>query len=413
MSHSKSDCAPMINGDCLNFGKKVSYHGSRESSSEVERENEPYVFLGGSCNPTTWRRDIAIPILNKMNIAYYNPQCAQWGPELINYENKAKEGAQVLLFVIDTQTRSVASMIEAAHIAGTSKNLILVIYHLKNEGCITVMGEKITERELEELVQGRTYLKHLVWRKNISVFDNIPSAIEAAQVSLKNENHQNLRVDQAKVLHVVGEKLKQQKNVAVNLDCSNSGEITIRDQQKNSCLIKNFMHTVFQPVLQFFDWIQPFCNYKDVYLGGSSGSWREDVAIPILKKYKLTYGYPLEDHTCSEKFLQLERNIIEGCNVLLFVITKESRSLSQMIAAAHYIGRESEKDKKRHIVLCIQDIEDSTCIDGEKLSSQAVKDYNRGRVYLQNIAKQADIFLNIEEAVEKAAEYAIKNSQDS
>ncbi|KAH9633987.1 hypothetical protein HF086_001189 [Spodoptera exigua] len=31
------------------------------------------VFLGGSCNPTTWRSDIAIPMLKKMGITYFNP----------------------------------------------------------------------------------------------------------------------------------------------------------------------------------------------------------------------------------------------------------------------------------------------------------------------------------------------------
>lgn len=31
------------------------------------------VFLGGSCNPTTWRADIAIPALTKLGISYYNP----------------------------------------------------------------------------------------------------------------------------------------------------------------------------------------------------------------------------------------------------------------------------------------------------------------------------------------------------
>lgn len=31
------------------------------------------VFLGGSCNPTTWRTDIAIPELQKHGISYYNP----------------------------------------------------------------------------------------------------------------------------------------------------------------------------------------------------------------------------------------------------------------------------------------------------------------------------------------------------
>jgi len=35
------------------------------------------VFLGGSCNPTTWRSDIAIPFFKQHNITYYNPVCTQ------------------------------------------------------------------------------------------------------------------------------------------------------------------------------------------------------------------------------------------------------------------------------------------------------------------------------------------------
>lgn len=35
--------------------------------------NAPEVFLGGSCNPTTWRADVAIPALDKLGISFYNP----------------------------------------------------------------------------------------------------------------------------------------------------------------------------------------------------------------------------------------------------------------------------------------------------------------------------------------------------
>lgn len=33
----------------------------------------PEVFLGGSCNPTTWRADVAVPTLNKLGISFFNP----------------------------------------------------------------------------------------------------------------------------------------------------------------------------------------------------------------------------------------------------------------------------------------------------------------------------------------------------
>lgn len=33
------------------------------------------VFLGGACNPTTWRKDVAIPFLEENHIPYFNPVC--------------------------------------------------------------------------------------------------------------------------------------------------------------------------------------------------------------------------------------------------------------------------------------------------------------------------------------------------
>lgn len=39
--------------------------------SECKKQCE--VFLGGSCNPTTWRADTAIPALQREGISFYNP----------------------------------------------------------------------------------------------------------------------------------------------------------------------------------------------------------------------------------------------------------------------------------------------------------------------------------------------------
>ena len=53
--------------------------GTRQSKSDSKYD----VFLGGSCNPTTWRKDTVIPYLEKERITYYNPQFDDWYPELI------------------------------------------------------------------------------------------------------------------------------------------------------------------------------------------------------------------------------------------------------------------------------------------------------------------------------------------
>lgn len=49
------------------------------------------MFLGGSCNPTTWRHDEAIPFLKENGITFYNPQVSNWRPELMEIEDQAKQ----------------------------------------------------------------------------------------------------------------------------------------------------------------------------------------------------------------------------------------------------------------------------------------------------------------------------------
>ncbi|KAL5109147.1 hypothetical protein TcWFU_006968 [Taenia crassiceps] len=74
------------------------------------------VFLGGACNPTTWRKDIAIPFLEAHRIPYFNPQCDEWRPELVAQEAAAKERASCLLFVFQPHlTRGLASLVEVAY----------------------------------------------------------------------------------------------------------------------------------------------------------------------------------------------------------------------------------------------------------------------------------------------------------
>ena len=78
------------------------------------------VFLGGSCNPTTWRQDSAIPFLKSHKITYYNPQQSNWVPEMMEWEHQAKQSSRVLLFVVAKETRNIASMIEISYLAGNS-----------------------------------------------------------------------------------------------------------------------------------------------------------------------------------------------------------------------------------------------------------------------------------------------------
>src|SRR5687767_9714501 len=107
------------------------------------------VFLGGACNPTTWRKDTAIPALEEAGVPFYNPQVDDWHDGLVALEAAAKEDADVLLFVINGQTRGVASMVEAAFYIGQGRDVVLVL-------------ENVTEgdpAEVKDLNRGRTYLR--------------------------------------------------------------------------------------------------------------------------------------------------------------------------------------------------------------------------------------------------------------
>jgi hypothetical protein len=143
-------------------GTKDGANGSNgESESKVEA---PEVFLGGSCNPTTWRADVAMPELSKLGISFYNPvwklklrtsidvlmpslqlqQVSQWTPDLLQLEHRAKLKARVLFFVMDSQTRASAAAIEVAHIAGQNqKPLILVLQPYKRNQ--QIFNESISE----------------------------------------------------------------------------------------------------------------------------------------------------------------------------------------------------------------------------------------------------------------------------
>uniref|UniRef100_A0A6M2CK68 Putative raw n=1 Tax=Rhipicephalus microplus TaxID=6941 RepID=A0A6M2CK68_RHIMP len=443
----------------------------KRRSESVESSYD--VFLGGSCNPTTWRKDVAIPKLKSYGISYYNPQVTQWIPELIELENQAKENAKVMMFVIDNQTRSVASMIESAHIAGTRRKLILILTEQSPPGSL-VLGEPISEKEYRDLQQGRNYLRDLVEMHGIPVFHSMPEALEVTNRCLKEDLWpQDIRgcQDLVQVPHLaLGDKyLKVQE--AFKSFSSDDGKVRIRDvkmafkvltardlpqecletlrstqqptvagmivegdmedipitfdqfclilsefkhQTKNGTWLTEFLTSIQRLFSQVYDRIVPRSAlsggaadaplppyWSHVYLGGSAKdcSWRDDIAIPLLKKHGLTHSIPFRS-PWNARLSPLEMHIINSAQVLLFVITKTARCVAEMLVAVHYVGQGC------NVVLCIQYLESDVVIDGERLSELAVKDYNRGRMYLSDLATRAGVpvFSDISEAVLCAAE---------
>ena len=78
---------------------------------------ENRIFLGGTCNNSTWRDDIIHNLA--VGIQYFNPVVKDWTPECQAIEMAEKEnGCNVHLYVITHEmigTFSIAEVIDSAH----------------------------------------------------------------------------------------------------------------------------------------------------------------------------------------------------------------------------------------------------------------------------------------------------------
>jgi len=134
------------------------------------------VFLGGSCNPTTWRRDTAIPLLEQAQVTFYNPQQDKWVPEMAQLESVAKGGCDVLLFVIDKDTRALASMIEVSEYITSGRVVVLVVQMLAVGGMLA--GEVIGDSDRTDMNRARVYMRELASRypENVTICPNVDEA---------------------------------------------------------------------------------------------------------------------------------------------------------------------------------------------------------------------------------------------
>ncbi|XP_050521786.1 uncharacterized protein LOC126894657 isoform X2 [Daktulosphaira vitifoliae] len=402
------------------------------------------VFLGGSCNPTTWRKDVAIPFLLEAGISFYNPQVDHWSQDLIEIEFMAKENASILFYVIDRQTRNVVSAIEAANFVGSQKNLVMVIHPQDTTSRIIVAGEQISSSESCDIDEALAIMYKITHKEGILVFENIPQALNRVvqiihnKISVNNDVTEECTINRKvqDAFNMFDTKSTGQINIfdvrmairlLTNKNLSEDEMLKVTPENNDSKVIdknQSFNFDQFKFIaLKYFQlpdsninrnvvnngyiynsniprslsvpqsWIDiSMLKTTDIYLAGDSGDdirWKEDIAIPLIKKTNLTYQ--------TAKIPDL--SVLLDSRTLLFVIPYNSRSLSTMILAAYCIG------KSCRTVLCIQNLNKDSCtIHNEKLTQTAINDYNRGRLYLADLAsrEQVPVFESIEEAVEIA-----------
>lgn len=170
--------------------RKISKCSQQEQEQEKEQHNYQ-VFLGGSCNPTTWRHDQAIPYFQSRSVSYYNPQVPDWTPDLVEIEHRAKELAPLLFFVIDQDTRALASIVEVCYLAARGRSIIVVMNPMpeKNQTKFVQQKNSTVEKDdrddYENVCEARRTLRALLQSINIPVFEDVRLALECAAFILE------------------------------------------------------------------------------------------------------------------------------------------------------------------------------------------------------------------------------------
>jgi hypothetical protein len=70
--------------------------------------NKTKVFLGGTCNNSTWRNDL----IKMLKINYFNPVVENWTPECQEEEIKQRQNCDFCLYTITPESDSVYSIAE-------------------------------------------------------------------------------------------------------------------------------------------------------------------------------------------------------------------------------------------------------------------------------------------------------------
>ena len=214
-------------------------HDNREEE-DIGKGKQYSVFLGGSCNPTTWRIKTAIPYLDKAGVTYYNPQVDDWYPELIQIEEDAKKNSTIKLFVFDSETRGIASLVETAFMASIGWRIVVILHYLSESNEVEIAGETLTKLEVKDLNRGRSFLCDILEKLGVPIFDNLDEALKlTCDVIQGKDSYELALLNKKSMTHQYGDWLIQLRKI-FDKHCASADarrySITPRSKDKTSLL---------------------------------------------------------------------------------------------------------------------------------------------------------------------------------
>ena len=139
------------------------------------------VFLGGTCNESTWRNEL-IPLLK---IDYFNPVVEDWTPECIERENEYKENCDICLFVITPFMQGCYSIAEAVDVSNKHPEKVVFVH----------LNKTITKNEIrkftKEMQHSLEVTGELIERNGGKYFTSLDEVIDYISYFI-NFNHFNI-----------------------------------------------------------------------------------------------------------------------------------------------------------------------------------------------------------------------------
>ena len=91
------------------------------------------IFLGGTCNNSTWREEIIL-YLNEKGIDYFNPVVKDWTPDCQEEEIKQRKNCDIVLYTITPLMTGVYSIAEVVDDSNKRpEKTILILLKKDNE----------------------------------------------------------------------------------------------------------------------------------------------------------------------------------------------------------------------------------------------------------------------------------------
>ena len=123
-------------------------------ASDTAKAHQPLVFLGGTCNGSTWRSRI-IPLLN---CDYFDPVVSEWNEAARARELDARAHADIVLYALTPLMEGCYSVAEAVDDSNKRPASTVMVLLAAPDG-----GKEFTLRQTGELVKrnGAAYFESL------------------------------------------------------------------------------------------------------------------------------------------------------------------------------------------------------------------------------------------------------------